>query len=65
MTKMVGMPIYCKHPLKIFFSRTVSQMILKLGRKQKGLESYKSYINDDPGLTTYFTARSKLVPKAF
>ena len=40
-------------------------MTLKLGRKQKGLKPYKTYINDDPGLTlTYFT-RSNLVPKVF
>ena len=64
-TKMATLPVYGKNPLKIF-SRTVSQMTLKLGKKQKGLEPYKSYINDDPGLTlTYFTARSNLVPKAF
>ena len=60
------MPVYGKNPLKIFFSRTVSQMTLKLRKKQKGLEPYKNYINDDPGLTlTYFMARSNLVPKAF
>ena len=68
--KMAAMPIYMEKPFKIFFSRTVSPMTLKLGRQQKGLELYKSYINvclnDDPGLTlTYFTARSNLVPKAF
>ena len=63
MTKMASMPIYGKYPLKIFYSRTVSQMTLKLGRKQKGLNPYKRYIDDDPGLTlTYFT-RSNLVPK--
>ena len=31
MTKMAAMPIYSKKPLKIFFSRTISPMILKLG----------------------------------
>ena len=31
MTKMAAMPIYGKKPLKIFFSRTRSPMILKLG----------------------------------
>ena len=37
-------------------------MILKLGMKHRGLELYKVYINDDPGLTmTYFTARSNWV----
>ena len=60
------MPIYGKNSLKIFFSRIVSQMALKLGRKQKGLDPYKSYINDDPGLIlTFFTTRSNLVPKVF
>ena len=38
MTKMAGMPIYGKNPLRIFSARTVRQMTLKLGRKQKGLE---------------------------
>ena len=66
MTKMAGMPIYNKSLLKIFFSRMVRQMTLKLERKQNRLEPNKSYITDDPGLTlTYFTARSNLVSKAF
>ena len=64
MTKMAGMPVCGKNPLKIFSYRIVRQM--NLVRKQKGLESYKSYINDDPWLTLiYFTTRSNLVPKAF
>ena len=63
MTKMAVMPIYGKNPLKIFFSRTISQMILKPGRKQKGLEPYKSYINDLTGLTmTCFMTRPNLFP---
>ena len=66
LTKMATMPIYGKNPLKIFFSRTVSQMTLKLGRQQKGPEPCKNLKNDEPGLTlTYFTARSDLVPMAF
>ena len=36
MTKVTGMPIYGKNHLKIFFSRTVSQMTLKHGKEQKG-----------------------------
>ena len=37
-------------------------MILKLGMYHCGLNLYKVYINDDPGLTlTYFTARSNWV----
>ena len=47
MTKMATMPIYGKKALKIFFSRTISQMTLKLGTQQKGFEPYKVYINDD------------------
>ena len=59
MTKMAAMPIYGKNPSKIFFSRTRSPMILKLGMQHQGLKLYKVYINGDPGLTlTYFTARS-------
>ena len=51
MTKMAAMPIYGKKPLKIFFSRTRSPMIFKLGMYHRGLKLYKVYINDDPGLT--------------
>ena len=32
-------------------------MILKLGMKHQGEGLYKVYINQDPGMTTYFTAR--------
>ena len=65
MTKMAATPIYGK-TLKLFFSRTRSPMILKLGMWHQGLKVYKVYINDDPGLTlTYFTARSNLVTWAF
>ena len=61
MTKMASMTIYGKNPLKVVFSTIISQNTLKLDRKQEGLKPYKSYINDDPGLTlTYFT-RSNLV----
>ena len=49
--------------LWIFFSRTIIQMTLKLNSQHKRLEPYKSYINDDPGLTlTYLMARSNLFP---
>ena len=66
MTKMAAMPIYGKNPIKVFFTRTISQMILKLNIQQKELEPDKSYTNDDPGLTlTYFMARSKFVPLGF
>ena len=33
MTKIATMPIYGKDPLEIFFSRTISQMTLKLGKR--------------------------------
>ena len=35
MTKMAGMTIYNKNPLKIFFSRTVNQKTFKLKKKAK------------------------------
>ena len=41
MIKMASMVVYDKNPLKIFFSGTVSQMILKFARKQKGLKPTK------------------------
>ena len=41
-------------------------MILKLGMQHRGLEVYKVYINNDPGLTlTYFKARSNSVAYVF
>ena len=41
-------------------------MFLKLGMYHMGLKLYKSFINDDPGLTlTYFTARSNWVTCMF
>ena len=41
-------------------------MTLKLYKQQKGLKPYKSYINDDPGLTlTYFIAKLNLFPLTF
>ena len=59
MTKVVSMPIYGKNALKIFFSTTISQMTLKLGTQERGLEPYNIYLNDFPGLTlTYFTTGS-------
>ena len=36
MTKMAGMTIYGKNPLKIFFSRMVSQITLELEKNAKG-----------------------------
>ena len=40
-------------------------MTLKLGMQHWVLEYYQDCSNDDPGLTTYFTAISNLVPCAF
>ena len=40
-------------------------MTLKLGMQHWVLEYYQGCSNDDPGLTTYFMARSNLVPYAF
>ena len=68
MTKMVAMPIFSKkkQPLQIFFSRTGSPMILKLGMQHWRLTLYKIYINNDPELTLInFMARSNLVVYAF
>ena len=63
MTKMAVTSIYGK-TLKIFFSRTESHIILKLGMQHRGFELYKACINGDPGLTLiYLTARSNLVRK--
>ena len=50
MTKMANMPIYGNNPLKIFFSRTMSDD-LRLGTQQKGFQPYNSCINDDTELT--------------
>ena len=43
--------IYVKKTLQIFFSRTRSPMILKLGMEHCELKLYKVYIKDGPGLT--------------
>ena len=41
-------------------------MILKLGMQHRGLEVYKVYLNDDPGMTlTYLTTRSNFAAYAF
>ena len=66
MTKVAATPIYDKNLQKIFFSRTGSSMILKLGMQHQGLTLCKVYINDDPRLTlTCFTTRSNLVAYKF
>ena len=41
-------------------------MILKLGMHHRGLDVYKVYINDNPGMTlTYFMARSNIATYDF
>ena len=66
MTKMATMPIYCKTPLKIFFSRTRRLMTLGLVIKYWGCGPYQVCTNYYFGLTLiYFTARSNLIPNAF
>ena len=40
-------------------------MTLKIGMQHWVLEYYQVYSNDDPGMTTYFTARLNLVSYAF
>ena len=59
MTKMAGMPIFGRKPLRTFFSGTSRQISMKLGMQHLGLLSIIVYTNDDTGVTlTYFTARS-------
>ena len=66
LTKMAAMPIYGKNLLEAFFSKTSRPMTFSLGIQHQGLEPYKLYSNDDPGLTLiYFTARSTLLLDAF
>ena len=65
MTKMAATPIYGKNPSKIFFSRTGEQISTKLGMKHPWLKHYNVYINYDPVLLTYFTARSTYAANAF
>ena len=61
MTKMAAMPIYGKNTLKIFFSGTTGQILMKLCMKYQRPKPFVICANYDPGLTlTYFTARSNL-----
>ena len=65
MTMMAARPIYGK-TFKIFFSRTRSPMILKLGVQHQCFKLYKVCINDYSWLTlTYFTARPNWVTYSF
>ena len=66
MTKMAAMPIYCKNPSKIFFSRTGGPISKKLGVKHLWLKYYNVCINHDRVMTlTQFMARSTSVDNAF
>ena len=57
-TKMAA-SLYMVKTLKIFFSRTGSHIMLKLGMQHQGLKLYKVCINGDLGLTlTNIMARS-------
>ena len=60
MTKMAAMSIYGNKPLKLFFSRTKSPMILKLGMYHWGLKRYKVHINDDPGLSLTYLRQGQI-----
>ena len=61
MTKMLDMPRYGKN---VYGAER--NIILKLWMHRLGLEGYKVYINEDPGMTlTYFTPRSNLTTCAF
>ena len=40
-------------------------MLLQFGIQHQAFKNYQVCSNDDPGLTTYFTLRSNLVPYAF
>ena len=50
MTKMATMALNSKN-LKIFFSRTRSPMLLKLGMQHQGEKLYKVCINHNLGMT--------------
>ena len=66
MTKMSATPIYGKNLLKIFFSRTIRPVTLRLGMKNWGCGAYQGCSNDDPRLTLiYLTSRSSFLPNAF
>ena len=61
MTKVAATPIYGKNPSKIFFSRTIMPMTLKLGMLHLVLRLIIVCSNGKTGLTlTYVTAKSIL-----
>ena len=50
MTKVATLSIYGKSLKYLYFSRTSSARILKLDKEHWGLNLYRVYINDNPGL---------------
>ena len=51
--------IYSKNFI-MFFPRTRSPMIFKLGMQHREFELYKVYIYDDPGLTLTYLQRGQI-----
>ena len=49
--------LYGNYPLKIFFSRTVSQMTLKLGRQQKGTRTLHKLYKWWPWIDDLFSGK--------
>ena len=66
MTKMADMPIYGKNTLKIIFSGTTGQILMKLCMKHQRPKHFIICANYDPGLIlTYFTARLNFATYTF
>ena len=65
MTKMAAIAIYSKNFKKQIFSGTKRPMTLNLGMHHRVLEYYKFAQIMALCCSTYFTARSNLVPYAF
>ena len=49
-----------KKNFKMFFPRTRSPMIFKLGMQHREFELHKVYIYDDPGLTLSYLQRGRI-----
>ena len=66
MIKLDAMPIYGKHPFKIFFSGTSGPILTKLCMKLLGVKPIIVCSHYKAGLTlTYFTVMSNFVTRAF
>ena len=66
MTKMAAMPIYGINPLKIFFSGTTWQILIKLCMKHQRPKPFIICANYDPGLTlTLFYGKVKFCNLGF